>query len=379
MFKVFIQYFFYELRSIKKSWYKLSLITIFPLVSMFLVIVIFYKGVATQLPMAVVDNDKSKLSRMLLTNIGTSPTIDLSHFVNSSKSAIELVRSGVVYGVIIVPKNFSKDTLLRKEPKVTVMLNTQFILIGKILTAALTSTIVHSSAEIEYVEGLVDLQNPHAALNSISPIKIQITPFFNMYKSYFYFLVSALIPSILQIFIVITSIISLGKVFKYKKEKEVFRDSTNMTAKLLGMMLPYTIVFSLLGLIYLLYIYSMWSFQGSFIFLFFGMTLTVISYQIIGLLFFVTGFDYARALSLGAVYTAPAFAFLGVTFPVNNMNTFAIFWRDILPISHYMELQISQANYGVDIFMDINKIFAIIVFWILFIPIVYMFKKRLSR
>jgi ABC-2 type transport system permease protein len=113
--------------------------------------------------------------------------------------------------------------------------------------------------------------------------------------------------------------------------------------------------------------------------LIFGMFLTVVAYQSIALLFFVTGFDYARSLSLGAVYTAPAFAFLGVTFPIYNMNGFALFWRDLLPVSHYMQLQISQANYGANIFLETDILWTLFSFWIVFIPVILLFKKRLKK
>ena len=56
--------------------------------------------------------------------------------------------------------------------------------------------------------------------------------------------------------------------------------------------------------------------------------------------------DGARAMSLAAGYAAPAFAFLGVTFPTSQMDQLALFWRSLLPVSHYIELQIGQASIG---------------------------------
>jgi len=61
------------------------------------------------------------------------------------------------------------------------------------------------------------------------------------------------------------------------------------------------------------------------------------------------------------------------------MNGFALLWRDLLPISHYMELQISQANYGADIGLELKKLFIIFCFWLAFIPVFYMFRKKVSR
>ena len=379
MFNAFVEAFRYELKSIKNSWYKLLLISVLPLISFILIISIFSSNVVRNMPITVVDNDKSELSRMVLTNIEASPTITIASMPNSMKEAINLVKSSQAYAVVVIPKNFSRDTILQKQPHITAMLNTQYILMGKILTSALTSTIMTSSAQVEYVKNLVEIQNPSATINSISPIGLQITPFFNMYQNYFYFLVSALLPAIWQIFIVVATLVSVGVIFKEKREKEIFKNTKHISSKLIGLMLPYTMAFMLLGIIYLFYLYSRWEFQGSMSLLIFAMFLTVVAYQLIALLFFVTGFDYARSLSLGAVYTAPAFAFLGVTFPIYNMNGFALFWRDLLPVSHYMELQISQANYGADIFLETNKLWTLLSFWIVIIPIVLLFKKRLKK
>ena len=379
MISAFNEAFNYELKSIKDSWYKLFIISVFPLMSFLLIIAIFISGVVRDLPIAVVDNDRSELSRMILTNIEASSTMKIAYMPNSMKDAIDLVKSTKVYAVIVIPNHFSRDTLLQKHPHITAMLNTQYILIGKILTSALTSTIMYSSAEVEYIKNLIDIENPDATMNSISPIGIQVTPFFNMYQNYFYFLVSALLPAIWQICIVLAALVSLGVMFKYKKEKVFFKDTKHIGAKLIGVMLPYTIAFMVLGAGFLFYIYSMWAFQGSFIVVLFGMLLTVVAYQCIALLFFITTFDYELSLSLGAVYTSPAFAFLGITFPVYNMNAFALFWRDMLPISHYMQLQLSQANYGADIFSEADKLWALFAFWLLFIPVIFVFKRRMNK
>jgi len=377
--RAFLEAFTYELKSIQRSWYKLFLITVLPIISFILIIAIFNAGVVRDMPIAVVDNDRSQLSRMVLTNLDASPTIEISAMPSSVKEAVNLVKSTKAYAVVIIPENFSKNTLLGKHPHVTAMINTQYILIGKILTSALSSTIMTSSAQVEYVKNLVDLQNPQATINSIAPIGIQITPFFNMYQNYFYFLVSALLPAIWQIFIVVATLVSVGVMFKEKKEKIFFKESKYIAARLTGLLLPYTIAFMALGTGYLFYLYSMWEFQGSFTLLLFGMFLTIAAYQIIALMLFATSFDYARSLSLGAVYTAPAFAFLGITFPLYNMNGFALFWRDILPVSHYMQLQLSQANYGANIFLEADKLWTLFAFWLLFIPVVLMFKKRMTK
>jgi len=379
MFNTFTKAFLYELRSIRDSWYKLFLITVIPLVSFVLIIAIFREGVLKELPVVVVDQDRSSLSRMVLHNIEASPTVKISAMPLSVKEAMDQIKETKAYALIVIPPHFEKDTLLQKNPNITAMINTQYILVGKILTSALSTTIMSSSAQVEYVKNLVERQNSDAAINAISPIGLQITPFFNMYQNYFYFLVSALLPAMWQIFIVITTLVAVGTIFKAHKESDFFKDTNHTGSKLIGLMFPYTLAFTFMGILFTLYLYSMWLFQGSFTVLFMGIFLTVVAYQFIAYLLFATGFDYARSLSLGAVYTAPAFAFLGITFPIYNMNGFALFWRDLLPISHYTQLQLSQANYGANVWWETEKLWTLLAFWIVFIPVIFLFKKKLKK
>ncbi len=377
--RAFVEAFTYEIKSIRSSWYKLSLISLFPLLTFMLIIAIFKSGVVRDLPVVVVDQDHSKLSKMVLGHIDASPTMKIAYTRNSAKEGIALIQSGKAYALVIIPKHFARDSMLHSHPKITAMLNTQYILIGKILTSALSSTIMHSSAEVEYIQNLTESLHPDLALHAISPIRLQITPFFNTYQNYYYFLVSALLPAIWQIFIVIATLVAVGTLFKQKEERNFFKKKQHIPAKLLGLMFPYTFAFMFMGMGYTLYLYGDWIFQGSFTVLFLGMFLTLIAYQFIAYALFAIGFDYARSLSLGAVYTAPAFAFLGITFPIYNMNGFALFWRDLLPVSHYTQLQLSQANYGANIWMEGDKLLSLLLFWLVFIPVVWRFRQYFSK
>jgi ABC-2 type transport system permease protein len=380
MFQALREAFFYELRAIFSSYYKMFLLTLLPLLSFALLIAIFYKVVVHNLPIVIVDHDRSQLSRKLLHNIDDSATMKISYRVDSTKEALLLIQSAKAYAAIIIPKHFQRDVLNKTQPKVTAMINTQYILVGKIINAALSQTLLFSAAEVEFVQDLTQTSNRELSKRDLNPIGLQVSSFFNTYQNYFLFLVSALLPSVWQIFIVVVTLVSFGSLFKEHKEREFFYDQY-IFARIIGKLLPYTLTYTLLGILFLFFIYGTmgWVFEGSFAVTIFAQFLTVIAYQGIALLFFVTGFDYARSLSLGAVYTAPAFAFLGVTFPVYNMNGFALFWRDMLPISHYMELQISQANYGAELFLELERLSTIALFFVVYIPVYFMFKRRLSR
>jgi ABC-2 type transport system permease protein len=104
--------------------------------------------------------------------------------------------------------------------------------------------------------------------------------------------------------------------------------------------------------------------------------LCVFAYITIGGFLYVLLFDHTEALSFAAAYTAPAFAFLGVTFPTNNMNIFALTWREFLPITHLMELFYSQAHYATPLSHVDHYIYSLGAFSILFFPLIWRIKHK---
>ncbi len=345
-----INAFILEINEIKKSFYLFSLLTWIPLVSFFLIISIFHKGVAHNLPISVVDYDKSNLSRTIITQLNANPTLHVKSIQNSIKEASKSIAQSDVYATLVIPANFKKDVIQKKQPQITAFVNAQYLLIAKMINSALNSTITQSAGRIDFVSNLAIDGQTESALNATSPINIQITPFFNTYQNYFLFLVSAIIPTLWQILIVVAIISSFGRTFKEKKE-HLFFNKKNLFASIIGKTLPYTLVYLTWGILFLLYMYGFepWKFQGSFSVTILAMLLTIFAYEGMALLFFTLNFHYTRALSLAALYTAPAFAFLGITFPVSSMPEFAHTWHNLLPISHYLKLQIAQASYGVSV------------------------------
>ncbi|HIP44134.1 MAG TPA: ABC transporter permease [Sulfurospirillum arcachonense] len=366
-----------ELIEIKNSFYLFSLLTWIPLVSFLLIISIFNEGVVRDLPISVVDHDNSKLSRQIITQINTNSTLHVKGLQADLKQASIDIVSSNIYATVVIPKHFEKDVLQKKQPQITAFINTQYLLIGKMINSALSSTIQQSSARVDFVSNLRKDGQFSTAGNLASPIGIQVTPFFNTYQNYFLFLVSAIIPTLLQILIALAIIASMSRTFKAKKEKEFFKNG--IISALIGKTLPYTLAFFGWGVMFLLYMYGYetWEFQGSFGVTFLALLLMILAYEGVALFFFVISFDYVRALSLAALYTAPAFAFLGITFPVSSMPEFALVWHNLLPISHYLKIQISQASYGAPVSEVVPLLLNLIWFLPMWIFVIIRLRKKI--
>lgn len=376
----FTQAFAKEIANIRDSFYLFGLITWIPLISFALIIMIFKQGVLYDMPIAVVDLDKSQLSRMISRQMDATSTLHVKQKPLSILEAKPLLRQSDAYAIIVIPRHFERDVRTLKSPQIEAFINSQFILIGKIINSALQQSIMESATRLDVMKNLVQKERFESALSASAPLGIQITPFFNTYQNYFPFLVSALIPAMWQLFIVIATIASIGITFKMKEEHQLF-NLGSISAVLFGKLSPYSIAYMLWGLLFLFYMYGTlaWTFEGSFAITILAMLICLIAYQAVAMLLFVVGFDYARALSLGAVYAAPAFAFLGITFPTSSMASFAQVWNELLPITHYIQVQISQANYGASVILMLPYLSAMMLFCLLWFVVIWRIKKQLEK
>lgn len=103
---------------------------------------------------------------------------------------------------------------------------------------------------------------------------------------------------------------------------------------------------------------------------------TVIACIIMGTLFFFLSMDPARAMSFAGAFTAPSFAFMGITFPVSDMNALAHAWRSLLPITHYIEVQVDQANYGASATQSIASLWPMVGYLIPLLITAMLFAKH---
>lgn len=118
--------------------------------------------------------------------------------------------------------------------------------------------------------------------------------------------------------------------------------------------------------------------NGSWDILILSQLLMVLASQAMGLLLYLLLKDAARALSMAAAYTAPSFAFMGVTFPVTDMTVPAQIWRNFIPVSHYIDIQLHQTNHGASAYSALPQMGALLLFLIVFF-LAYLLAVRIKQ
>jgi ABC-2 type transport system permease protein len=90
--------------------------------------------------------------------------------------------------------------------------------------------------------------------------------------------------------------------------------------------------------------------------------LFILACQLIGTLLALTLKPMASAVSIGTLLTAPAFGYMGVSFPRHGMNDFAYGFGDILPGTWYLMVRIDQTIRGTPFELSLKPVFVLCAF-----------------
>ncbi|CAI2304792.1 ABC transporter permease [Vibrio parahaemolyticus] len=335
---------------LRRDKWLLSCLTWVPILLSLTIWGVFSAGIARDLPIGVVDLQHSQLSRKLIQTLDASSTLSVDYHYTSANEAKNAMIEGDIYAFAVIPSKFDQDILLHRQPQLSVFFNSQYILVAKLINSAVAQAQGYFDAQVQVMGNLAKGNTTTlSALGQAVPVSTQITALFNRNTNYAQFLVTAIVPAIWQICIVVSTILILAAHFRIYGGKNGFEFLGNKAyTKLSAILSQYIPVFMLQGALFLYWFYVLldWPMEGSLVVMLLAQLVTIVACIIMGALFFFLSMDPARAMSFAGAFTAPSFAFMGITFPVSDMNTLAHAWRSLLPITHYIEVQVGQASYG---------------------------------
>jgi ABC-2 type transport system permease protein len=327
----------------------LGLTTIVPLAQMAFLSAIFSAGLATRLPIGVLDLDSSDLSRSIIRMVDATPDSAVAVRVGDLAEGRGLILSGKIHGLLMLPLNLQRDVFSGRRPEVVFFYNTQTMTTGNLTARGVNAALPAAAAGIRLALRTAEGQPLEIAQADLQPIPVQTNALFNPTLNYVYFLLTALIPSILQVIMVTASAYSVGLDVETPHRLHILRFlGGGLWPAMAGKILPYTILFMLvLGLADILLIVGLeLPLHGHSGLLIIAGLLFVLSCQFLGALLALVLKPIASAVSIGTLLTAPAFGFMGIGFPRLGMNAFAHAYGALLPGTWYLTARIDQTVRG---------------------------------
>lgn len=229
------------------------LTVILPIVAFAFFAVLLYKGVARDIPIAVVDQDNSTLSRKVTQMIDATPTAWVAYGVQGMEEAERLMLQGKVMGIVLIPDFFEKNILNNSQTHLESYLTGTNITVNGLLAKDLQTTVTTFTAGIQLQllmkQGLTEKQ----AMAQLMPVRFDKHVLFNPHINYGYYLSPSFMPMMLLIFTIMATVFVIGTELKNGTAREWYDTAGgSVFAAYAGKILPITAIMFLMSELMLL-------------------------------------------------------------------------------------------------------------------------------
>ncbi|MNK09405.1 Inner membrane transport permease YhhJ [compost metagenome] len=373
-----IKLFLRETSLVAKDHSLLLTLLIAPLLYAFFYGSIYINKEEENVKLAVVDDDQSRLSRLLQQNIDNSPMVELIHFPNLEE-AKEYMYQGVCQGYLYIPKGTQTNLLSLKQSNVILAVNAARFLPSSDLLMSVQQICLSIGAgvRLQYIEKTEGLSTA-MAMQNVMPISLDYRPLFNERSSYGAFLLPALLALILQQ----TLLIGLSESVAGERQHGTFKEwlSGGVSTAIWGKGLFYLFVFGAYGFFFLNVNFKLLGLpmRGSGFqlgILVFVLLLTLIPMaQFIGSLFK----SQLLCLQIMAFSTYPIFLITGYTWPFESLPLVVQWLSMLLPTTPFIKVYTAIVQSGASLSSQMGPVLHLLVLWLFYSSICYLRFRKLS-
>ena len=217
-----------ELKAVFKDQGVLIFFLLVPLAYPLLYAFIYTGEVVREVPAAVVDMNKSTLSREFIRKVDATPDVKIQSHCADMEEAKLLLKESKVYGVIYIPESFSSDINKGIQTQVTLYCDMSGMLYYKAILTASTevSLKMNKAIKVKRAGNTTDRQDEISA----TPITYEAVNLFNPQAGY----ASFLLPAVLILIIQQTLLLGVGLSAGTARENNRFRDLVPLSRQYQG-------------------------------------------------------------------------------------------------------------------------------------------------
>ncbi len=369
-----------EVNRIAGSWVLLFTTIFGPAAVFMLVSWMFSAAVVRDLPVTVVDNDQTQLSRKIARMIDALPAANVVFKSVTLEEARDKMMKGDVDAVINIPEGLEKSVQKGNQSELALYLNNTNVVKGGVLQSQLVTVLSTISGGVKLLTMVKKGIRPEDAIQKVQPIKPDVHLLFNPYGNYAYFLMMGLLPLLALVFIFMGTSYAIGIEMKEGTGAEWIHTAGNSTTvALIGKLIPYIVLF-FAGLMFMniLLIRVMGTpLNGSLAMVLFSEFLLILAYQAMAIVLLTVTINLRLTLSLGSAYTMMALTFSGLTFPTMGMPLLAKLFSFVFPYTFWLKVFLSQSLRGEPMHEAILPLLLLLPYILTGVLAFPLFKKRL--
>lgn len=178
--------------------------------------------VVNHVPVGIIDNDNSNLSRTIVRYASASPQLDTQLFLNEQQ-AKEAIWSDEIAGYMVIPSGLEQQILSGKAASVSVLGNGGYFLLNKNVQMGFLKAVSTVSAGIEVKKNVAQGAYSATAAANTQAVPLVIIPLYNQTEGYGAYVVPAVSILILQQTLLIATAMLIGTWYEQRRHATSIR------------------------------------------------------------------------------------------------------------------------------------------------------------
>lgn len=339
-------------RLMNRPIYLLSMVAV-PIVCTLFFLSLLQEGLPSKVPVAVVDNDNSAMSRDVVRNLDATQSLDISSRFDSYHAALEAVKRGDIYGFFVIPNEFEKNAIAGNTPTLTYYCNMAYFIPGTLSFKGFKTIAVSTTGSMATMQLVATGMDSDAVGALIQPLAVQDHPIGNPWSDYAVYLCNSFAPGALALMVMLVTVFSICEEIKRGTSVSWLEMSHgSVVVALLGKMFPHTVIFSIVGVFIqsLMFGYNQFPMNCSEWVMIVAMIMFVVACQAFALFVCCVLPNLRLALSVVSLLGVLSFSITGFSFPVENMYGAVAIFSYIVPVRYYFLIYIDQALNGIALY-----------------------------
>lgn len=209
---------------------------------------VYTNEVVREVPVAVVDESHSELSRELLRKMDASPDMKIVAYCDNLSAAQEMIRRQEVYGIVRIPSDFTRELWKGNQALIGLYCDMSSMLYYKALLLTATNVSLEVNKDIKVNHYLPSTTDRQAEITRM-PIDYDYVPLYNPQSGFAAFL----IPPVLMLIIQQTLLLGIGMSTGNSREHHMgsvipfhpwYKNPVHIV---IGKALPYFMLYIILG------------------------------------------------------------------------------------------------------------------------------------
>ncbi len=172
--------------------------------------------VVNHVPVGIIDNDNSNLSRTIARYASASPQLDTQRFINE-QAAKQAMWTDQIAGYMIIPSGLEQQVLSGKAAHVSVLGNGGYFILNKNVQLGFLQAISTVSAGIEVKKNVAQGAYLPTAAKNTQAVPLQIIPLYNQTEGYGAYVVPAVSIIILQQTLLMATAMLIGTWYEQRR------------------------------------------------------------------------------------------------------------------------------------------------------------------